>query len=147
MTALSILCPLDGSQETFEAVKRGLPMLAGKDGLNVTFLVVMDAKILGMPESAREHLEFDDEDEIFLREDEARAVLKKAEGLAAKVKGVKAKSVTVKGHVFDEIMAAARSHDVLLMHGLDATETHEKASGAMTERLARQAECAVLLVR
>lgn len=140
------LFPLDGSEATYRAVEGGLKRLADVKDAQATFLVVLDAKIQSMPQDAREYLEFDDEDEIFVRPDEAKAVLDKAAAIAKKLKFTKTTGKTVTGEVFKTVLAEAKAHDLLVMHRLDRDEVDEKRRGGVLERICRNAPCDVWLV-
>lgn len=144
MPEVRVLVPVDGSEATLRAVGNGIKHIATP--ARVTFLVVMDKKFLDMPKDAREHLEWDDEDEIFLREDEANAALDAAVAKAEGVKGLKVHREVVKGDPLEEILTAARDHDILIMHAMRRSERADKKQRSLTEALARQAECDVLLV-
>lgn len=144
MSEVRVLVPVDGSDATLRAIENGLPRLASP--ARVTLLVVRDQKFLDMPEDAREHLEWDDEDEIFLREDEANAALDKAAAKAEGRKGVKIHREVVTGDPLEEILKAAADHDVLVMHTMRRSERADKKERSLTEALARQAESDVLLV-
>lgn len=144
---MKVLAPLDGSDATYRALERGLSVLGPHPGLHLTLLVVMDKSVQDMPAEAREHLEFDDEDEIFVREDEARAVIQKAQSIASKHRVNQVRGQVVSGTVKETILAHAAKHDVLLMHALDGNPKAAKRRGAATEDLARAAGCSVLLVR
>jgi nucleotide-binding universal stress UspA family protein len=142
-----ILFPIDGSEATYRAVDRALGILKpGKDG-PVTFLVVLSKGLRDMPEDAREYLEYDDEDELFIRDDEAKAALKKAEDIAKKHKVPVVKTLSKEGRVKDLILEEAKRHDLLVMHSLRPDEKEDKKHGNMTEQLARSCGVHVLLVR
>lgn len=141
------LFPLDGSDATYAAVEKALKILGGNREASATFLVVLSKNVRDMPAEAREHLEFDDEDELFIREDEARTVLNRAIEIAKRVKFASAKGIAVAGKVREVVLAEARKHDLLVMHGLRRSERDDKRHGNMTEELARAAGCHVLLVR
>lgn len=142
-----ILFPIDGSEATYDAVDRALKLLKpGKDSA-VTFLCVLSKKLRDMPADAREYLEFDDEDELFLRPDEAKTALAKAEDIARKLKIPNVKSVILEGEVEDVIRGQCRTHDLLVMHGLRRDEKEDKAHDSLVEPLARKAGIDVLLTR
>lgn len=141
------LFPLDGSETTYRTVEKGLQLLRGDPSSSATFLVVLAKNVRDMPPEAREHLEFDDEDELFIRDDEAKAVLNRAIEIAKKARFTNAKGIAIAGKVRDVILAEAKRHDLLVMHGLRRSEREDKKHGNMTEELARQAGCSVLLVR
>jgi nucleotide-binding universal stress UspA family protein len=145
MAGTRALFPLDGSEPTYQAVEGGLKRMAGLKDARATFLVVVDEALRKMPKDAREYLEFDDEDELFIRDDEAKSVLAKAETLAKKHK-CKSESRIVSGRVFDAILAEAGKHDILVMHRLDREEHKEKARGGILEKLCRHAPCDVWLI-
>ena len=144
---MKALFPLDGSDETYAALERALKMLTpGKDH-QATFLVVISKGLRDMPADAREHLEFDDEDELFVRDDEAKAVIARATQIAKQAKFLNVKGQTAVGKVKETIIKESAQHDLLVMHSLQRDEAAEKRRGSATEEIARQAACSVLLVR
>src|SRR5687767_14947856 len=84
--SMKALFPLDGSDATYRALERGLQIIGADPKATVTLLVVMSKGLQEMPKEAREHLEFDDEDELFIRDDEAKAVIQKAQDIAKRLK-------------------------------------------------------------
>lgn len=146
MPGTRALFPLDGSAPTYEAVEGGLKRLADAKDAKATFLVVVSKQLRDMPEDAAEYLKYDDEDEVFIRDDEAQAVIDKALELAKKHKFKNASGKIVAGKVFDAILSEARQHDVLVMHRLDRAEFKEKIRGGILEKIARAAPCDVWLV-
>ncbi len=144
---VKILFPIDGSEATYRAVDRALGILKPDKTSTVTFLCVMSKGLRDMPEDAREYLEYDDEDELFLRDDEAKAAIKKAEDIAKKQK-VAAKVVPLvrDGRVTDVILQEAKKNDLLVMHGLRRDEKEDRKHGNMTEMIARAAGVDVLLI-
>jgi nucleotide-binding universal stress UspA family protein len=144
---MRLLFPLDGSAVTYAAVERTLAMFAAHPKASATFLVVISKALRDMPKEAREHLEYDDEDELFIRDDEAKAVLDKAAALAKKVKFPKSTGIVLAGKVKELILAESAKHDVLVMHHLEKDRRVEERRGSATEELARNAKCGVLLMR
>jgi nucleotide-binding universal stress UspA family protein len=144
---MKLLFPLDGSEATYQALERGLQVFASVPKVSATFLVVMSKGLRDMPKEAREHLEFDDEDELFIRDDEAKAVVQRATEIAKRLKFKDAKGVVLTGKVKESIIAEAAKHDVLVMHALDRDERAEKRRGSALEEIARSAGCSVFLVR
>ncbi|HEX9815760.1 MAG TPA: universal stress protein [Candidatus Thermoplasmatota archaeon] len=144
---VNILFPIDGSKETYTAVDRALGILKPGKESTVTFLCVMSKGLRDMPEDAREYLEYDDEDELFLRDDEAKAAIKKAEDIA-KTQKIAAKVVPLvrEGRVNDMILEEAKKNDLLVMHGLRRDEKEDRKHGNMTEMIARAAGVDVLLI-
>lgn len=145
--ALRALLPLDGSEETLRAVERGLAGLANGKAAEATFFVVLAKNVKNMPPDAREYLEDDEEDELFLSEEEAARVIEKAQAIAKRLKFSKTSGKIVEGLPYEAILKEAGSHDLLIMHGLDRDEHEEKMRGGMLERLCRNAPCDVWLVR
>lgn len=145
---VKILFPIDGSEATYKTVERALGILKPGKESTVSFLCVLSKGLRDMPEDAREYLEYDDEDELFLRDDEAKAAIKKAEDIAKRLK-VAAKTVPLvrEGRVTDVILAEAKKNDLLVMHGLRRDEKEDRKHGNMTEMITRAAGVDVLLVR
>lgn len=144
--ALRVLFPLDGSEATYRAVEAGLKKLAAVKDAQATFYIVLAKNVKNMPPDAREYLEEDEEDEIFLTDEEAARVIEKAQAIAKKLKFPKTSGKIIEGTPYEAILQEARSHDVLVMHGLDRDEFAEKMRGGMLEKLCRKAPCDVWLV-
>lgn len=147
MPGVRALFPLDGSEPTFRAVERGLAMLARIKDAHATFLVVLNKNLRDMPADAAEYLTYDDEDEIFIRDDEAQAVLDKATAIAKKLKFTRTEAKTVTGKPYEAILSEAKKCEVLVMHRLDREEAEEKRRGGVLEKLCREAPCNVWLVQ
>jgi nucleotide-binding universal stress UspA family protein len=145
--ALRVLIPLDGSGATYEAVERGLAKLAGVKDAQALFFIVIAKNVKNMPPDAREYLEEDEDDELFLTEEEAGAAIEKAQAIAKRVRFARSSGKIVEGQPYDAILKEARSHDVLVMHALDRDEYAEKMRGGVLEKLCRNAPCDVWLVR
>lgn len=141
-----ILFPIDGSEATYRTVDRALQLLKPQKESSVTFLCVLSKGLRDMPEDAREYLEFDDEDEIFVRDDEAQAVLRKAEEIAKRHKVPAVASITRQGRVMSAILEEAKKHELLVMHGLRRDEKEDRKHGNMTEMLVRASGVDVLLI-
>src|SRR5687767_6209119 len=94
-----------------------------------TFFVVLSKNVKNMPPDAREYLEEDEDDELFLTEEEGARVIEKAQAIAKRLKFAKTSGKIVEGVPSDAILMEARSHDVLVMHGLDSDEYEEKMRG------------------
>ncbi len=146
MVGLRALFPLDGSEPTYKAVEGALQRLAQMKDAEATFMVVMSKHLKEMPEDAAEYLKYDDEDEVFIREDEAKGVVEKAAAIAKKHKIAKTSTKMVVGKVYDAILHEAQNHDVLVMHRLSRNEFKEKMRGGVLEELCRNAPCDVWLV-
>jgi nucleotide-binding universal stress UspA family protein len=143
---VKILFPIDGSEATYRAVDRALGILKPGKESPITFLCVLSKGLRDMPEDAREYLEFDDEDELFIRDDEAKAAIKKAEEIAKKHKVPTVVPLVREGRVTDMILDEAKRHDLLVMHGLRRDEKEDRKHGNMTEMIARAAGLDVLLI-
>lgn len=144
---MRLLFPLDGSEPTYRALEKGLQLIANDPKSTATLLVVMSRAFRDMPKEAREHLEFDDEDELFIRDDEANAVIQKGQEIAKKLKIQDCKGMILIGKPKETILSESKKHDVLVMHGLAKDEKAEKSRGSALEEIARNAPCSVLLVR
>ena len=142
------LFPLDGSEASYAALDRGLALLKAVPGLQVTLLNVMQEGFErpADPEFVRETFDADEHDEVFpTRASSERAL---ARGLEiARKHGVAARAKGEFGRPHDEILKEAAHHDVLVMHALPQGGLLGTMKGGGTEKLARAAPCAVLLVR
>ncbi len=138
---MKVLCPLDGSERSIQAMRRGVAMLAGC-APKVTLLGVQHAGFENAPEDIVEGFEEDQEDEIFPTRESCQEMLE----AAAKGLPVKPRLVVVEGNVVKEIIAAAEDHDILLMHALNKSGLLEGLKMSNTEKLARKVSCSVLLV-
>lgn len=138
---------LDSSDSTYKAAEQGLRILGGTKDASATFLVVISKALCEMPAEAREYLEFNDEDEIFIRDDEAKAVLGRAAEIAKRRKFSKFQSLALVGKPMETIVRESAKHNLLVMHGLRRSEREDKRHGNVVEEIVRQAACDVLLVR
>lgn len=143
---LKALAPLNGTDRTFRAVETAMGILTRIPGVEITFLVVISKPLRDMPADAREYLEYDDEDTLFIRDDEADAVLRKAEAIAKRLKVTSYRLHRAIGDVQQTILAEAAAHDVLVMHGLSPNPKAEKKRGSAAEAIVRASPCHVLLV-
>jgi nucleotide-binding universal stress UspA family protein len=145
---MRVLFPLDGSEVSYQALERGLAMLRGAPGLEVTLFNVMQEgfETAGDPQLVEETFEADEEDEIFPSEASSQRVLAKALAIAQKL-GIAAKAKGEMGKPHEEILREAAHHDLLVMHALGPGGLRGKLAGGGTEHLARHAPCSVLLVR
>ena len=143
--SLRVLVPLDGSQRSFDALRGALKVLAGKPGVRVTLFNVVNEGLEEAEDPRVEEFDLDEEDEVFPNEAASSRMLAKATSIC---KAERAESVerTVKGNVYESILAACREHDLLVMHVLDESQLKEKLRGSQTETLARKAKIPVLLV-
>lgn len=144
---VKVLFPVDGSEATYKAVDRALTILRPGKESSVTLLLVLSKGLREMPPEAREYLEFDDEDELFIRDDEAKAALRKAEEIAKARKVPNVRSVAREGKVKQVILDECGKHDLLVMHGLRRSEREDRRHGNMVEEIARQSGIDVLLIR
>lgn len=145
---MRVLVPLDGSEASFEALERGLLLLKGTPGLDVTVFNVMQEgfESAGDPELIEETFEADEDDEVFPSEASSQRVLAKAIAVARK-HGLAVKAKGEIGRPVEEILREAAYHDLLLLHALGPSDLKDKLKGSHTEHIARHAPCSVLLVR
>lgn len=144
---MRVLFPIDGSESTYKAVEQGLRIIGTSKGASATFLVVLSKALREMPPEAREYLEFDDEDEVFIRDDEAKAVLDRAAQIANQQKFSKFKTLALEGRPKETIVRESAKHDLLVMHAMRRSEREDRRHGNAIEEIARRAACDVLLVR
>lgn len=147
MPPVKALFPLDGSDATYSAVEGGIKILKDHKDSQATFLVVVSKHLREMPEEAVEHLKYDDEDELIIRDDEAQAVLKRAVEIAKLQQFARVNGKVIAGKVYDAILEEAKSHSVLVMHRLSRDERKEKIRGGITEKLCRNVPCDVWLIQ
>lgn len=146
MPGLRALFPLDGSESTLRAVERACARLATVKDAEAVFFVVLSKNVKNMPSDAREYLEDDETDELFVTEDEAAGVINKAKALAKKSRFTKTSGKIVEGSPYDAILREAEGYDLLVMHRLDRNESEEKQRGGVLEKICRASPCDVWLV-
>lgn len=141
------LAPLDGSEASYEALERGLELLRGVPGVEVTLLHVraagsdlaLDPALLAEPSGVGMA------PLVVMTEASSRDVL--ARGLdIAQAREVPARAKSLVGRVHAEILKEAAAHDLLLMHHLGPSRLSDLVLGHDAERLAREAPCPVLLL-
>ncbi len=142
---MKALIPIDGSQQTYEAMDRALALLAGTPGLKVTLFNVTHEGFEDAPEHLVDEFEADEDDEIFPTESSSWSALTQAAARPS-CKGLNVETKVVKGKVVSCILAECESHDVLVMHRLGKSNWKDRLTLSQTERLVRTAPCSVLLV-
>ena len=142
---MKALFPLDGTAESLETLDSGLRLL-GQTPLEVTLLVVQQTGFEDAPEDMVHEMDEDEEDEVFPTAASAQRVLDKA-SKRCQEQGHQAHTKRVEGRVLDCILEEATGHDVLVMAGLHRSGMREKMDFSRKEKIARRAQCNVLLVR
>lgn len=144
-SGLKVLAPLDGSEQSFVALERGLRVLARLGSPEVTVLNVIHASFKDVPADVLEGMELGDE-EIHVGLNEARATVDRGAQIVEKF-GAPATRKIVQGKPYDEILKSSGEHDVMIVHSLDASQTKEVLRGSMTEKIVRHARCDVFVVK
>ena len=142
---LRVLAPLDGSEQSFVALERGLRLLARLGAPEVTVLNVIHASFKDVPPDVLEAMDLQDE-EIHTGLHEARATVDRGAQIAEKF-GVTAARKIVQGKPFEEIMKLSAEHDLMIVHSLDVSQAKEVLRGSMTEKIVRNARCDILVVK
>lgn len=141
------LVPLDGSEQTENALRHAVALLAGmKTQATVRLLTVVDAGFEDIPAELREAIDLDEDDEVYENVIAANPALDRATDIV-KSAGLGLERIVRKGKPYDVILDEAARVEMLIMHRLAKSELKEKLRGSMTERLTRNAPCHVLLVR
>lgn len=144
---MKALFPLDGSEVSYRALKRGLALLRGTPNLRAVALNVRQPGFEGEEGSGSfERFEKDDSDEVFPSAASSERCLARAREIAKEV-GVALETKSVEGTPLDVILEEAKGFDVLVMHALTKSNFKEAIRGSQTEKLARLATASVLLVR
>lgn len=146
MAGLRVLVPLDGSDQTLKALKRGARILKTLDGAEVTLLTVVDSAFGDIPEDVRAGMEIDEDHEVYESGSQVKEAFERALTVL-KGAGVVATTKVLQGKPYDTILAACADYDVLLMHQLQPNQLAEKMRGSNTERLTRTCGIDVLLIR
>lgn len=136
-----ILFPLDGSEPAYQAMEKALRVIPHNTAVETTVLVVLQ-DFKGAPADLVRMFEEDHDDEVFPTEDSAREVFRE---MRRRV-GTLAADATFRlahGKAHREILAAARDHDLLVMHATTRGGLLSRGS----HRLARRSPCDVLLIR
>lgn len=143
--ALKVLVPLDGSKISDQALDGALRILGGRADLQVTLMTVVSTGLDNAPDELVEQLDEDEDDEVFPNESSAHRMLDNAVAACAR-HDVRAEKRVVHGSVVDQVLEAAKTHDLLVMHALERRQIKETLRGSKTEKLARRAGIPVLLV-
>lgn len=143
---LKVLAPLDGSEVSFRALARGLRLLSGRSGLEVTLFTVVSPGMERAPDEIVEGFDEDEEDEIFPNQASADRMLDRAVEMCRQNDVPNRRQVVV-GRLVDTVLTACEGHDLLLMHQLERRQIKETLRGSKTELLARRAGIDVLLMQ
>lgn len=145
--ALTVLCPLDGSDRSHAALDTAMGMLGGLPDLRVVLFTALQEGFEDADEGVVEMFDVDEDDEIFPTVDSAERMLDEAAELCAK-HGVEADQKVVVGAHYKAILAEVEEggYDLVVMHALDKSQVKEKLRLSQTEKLARNVGTSVLLV-
>lgn len=139
---MKALFPLDGSAKSLAALERGLELLGDAEA---TLLVVQHTGFEDAPEDRVQEFDDDEDDEVFPTADSAERLLERARRHCQEL-GHEVETARVTGRVIPAIVDASAGYDVLVMSGLDRSGVREKIHLGKKEKIARRAQCSVLLV-
>ncbi len=140
---IKVLAPIDGSQQSLEALARGMELLRGAE-FEVILLVVMQDGFDQAPEDILQAFDEDEDDQIIPSTSAADRVLDAA---AARCGGVSVQRLCLEGRPREVILEQAENADVLLMCALQKSNLRDRLHMSSGEYLVRRAPCAVLLVQ
>lgn len=135
-----ILIPTDGSDNTKEAINKGLEMAKMMDAEVTALYVVDQTSFINFPMdstivSVYSLLEKEGKDAVeYVREEGAKL-------------GVKVTTKVDEGSPARKIIDASRFHDLVVMGTLGRTGISKLLLGSVAERVVRFADCPVLVVR
>lgn len=144
---MKALFPLDGSEASYRALRKGLEMLRAAPAFRAVALNVRQPGFDASQESGSyERFEKDDTDEVFPSPASSERCLAKAREIAKEI-GVAIETKSVEGMPLETILEECKGFDVIVMHALGKSNLKEAIRGSQTEKLARLAPASVLLVR
>ncbi len=143
---MRVLAPLDGTQESFDALQSGLGLLAGCKP-TVTLLVVMQEGMDSAPDDVKQAFDDDEDDAIFPSVESADRVLDEGQARCAAAGVATVERLCLEGKARDVILEQAAAADVLLMRALQKSNLRDRLRMASSEYLVRRAPCAVLLAK
>jgi nucleotide-binding universal stress UspA family protein len=135
-----ILIPTDGSDNTKEAIHKGLEMAKMLDAEVTALYVVDQTSFINFPMdstivSVYSLLEKEGKDAVdYIQEEGAKL-------------GVKVTTKVEEGAPSRKIIDASKSHDLIVMGTLGRTGISKLLLGSVAERVVRFADCPVLVVR
>ncbi len=140
-----ILFPLDGTDDSYDAIDAGLRALAPGPH-DVTLLAVRMDGVDGAPPDLVRIWEEDHDDRLLPTDHACLEVLEEG-ARRCTPHGVEPRLLEREGKVIDEIVSESQDHDVLVMHALGPSRLHDRLHFSQGGRLVRKAGCHVLLVR
>ncbi len=146
MPGLVFLFPLDGSEQSYQALSRATRYLAQIPGSLARLLVVSDVGFDTIAAETREGIELRIErQDVHPEVTEAQEVAARGAAVCAR-SGIAHETRVRRGKPYDVILEECHLADVLVMHSLEPHRTTELLRGSMTERILRHARCHVLLM-
>jgi len=135
-----ILIPTDGSDNTKEAILKGLEMAQVMDAEVTALYVVDQTSFINFPMDSTIVSVYS----LLEKEGQDAVEFVKAEG--AKL-GVKVTTKVEEGSPARKIIDASRQHDLVVMGTLGRTGISKILLGSVAERVVRFADCPVMVVR
>lgn len=142
------LVPLDGSEETEDALQRAGHYIKTIPDAEIRLLAVLDPAFLEIPRESLEGMDLEpSEDEVYEGIPQAQRVMDRAsEALRRAGYGGTPERLYRTGKPYEVILSEARRADILVMHRMDAQGFAEKLRGSLLEKIARHVACHVWLV-
>jgi len=135
-----ILIPTDGSDNTKEAIVKGLEMAKIMDAEVTALYIVDQTSFINFPMDSTIVSVYS------LLEKEGREAVEFVKSEGAKL-GVKVATKVEEGSPARKIVDASRMHDLVVMGTLGRTGISKILLGSVAERVVRFADCPVLVVR
>ena len=135
-----ILIPTDGSDNTKEAITKGLEMAKIMDAVVTALYVVDQTSFINFPMDSTIVSVYS------LLEKEGREAVEFVKSEGAEL-GVKVSTKVEEGSPARKIVDASRMHDLVVMGTLGRTGISKILLGSVAERVVRFAVCPVLVVR
>lgn len=143
---MNVLFPVDGSEASYRALRKGLQLLGGHPTLRAVALNVRPEGLQGAPEDAVRRFDGDEEEGGFPSEAASHRMLERAEAIANDV-GVPLETKSGVGRPLETILAEARDYDVVAIHALSKSSVLDFLKGSGSGKLVRHAPASVLVVR
>ncbi|MEM0449425.1 MAG: universal stress protein [Methanomassiliicoccales archaeon] len=135
-----ILIPTDGSENTKEAIAKGLEMARLMDAEVTALYVVDQTAFINFPMDSTIVSVYS------LLEKEGKEAVEYVKNEGAKM-GVKVATKIEEGSPARKIIDASKFHDLIVMGTLGRTGISKILLGSVAERVVRYADCPVLVVR
>lgn len=143
---MKALFPLDGSEASYRAFRRGLEMLKGHGSLRAVAFNVRQPGFDGASEDAVQRFDEDEHDEVFPTLASSERCLARAKEIAGEL-GLSIDTKSAVGVPYETILEESKGYDVIVIHALSKSNLRDLLRGSTSEKLVRNAPTSVLVVR